>query len=177
MMTVILIRHGEARYDEVEARGYFGMGHELGKLTELGVKQAHEVSFDHRLKGAELIIASPYTRALQTASIISRITQIPLVVENDVHEWMPDLTHKFQIPVWDDLWNDFMGSQGYRKEDSSFNWESLDQIKDRMLKALLPYKDKYQKVIVVTHGIAMSSFSEFNDCTKIKNCEIREIEI
>ena len=90
MTTFIFIRHGEPRYDEVIARGYKNQGYDLGKLTDRGVSQAEAVAKESILTGAQLIIASPYTRALQTAAIISRITQIPLVVENDLHEWMPD---------------------------------------------------------------------------------------
>ena len=86
MTTFIFIRHGEPRYDEVVQRGFKNQGYDLGKLTERGVLQAEKVALDHRLNGADLIISSPYTRALQTAAIISRITQIPLTVENNLHE-------------------------------------------------------------------------------------------
>ena len=68
-MKVVLIRHGEPRYDEVIKRGYIGQGYDLGKLTGRGVKQAINVSSSFRLDDAELIVSSPYTRALQTACL------------------------------------------------------------------------------------------------------------
>jgi len=67
----ILVRHGEPRYDEVLQRHYFGMGYDLGKLTENGIAQAEKRAKDPIFDGADLIISSPYTRALQTAAIIS----------------------------------------------------------------------------------------------------------
>ena len=92
MMDLLLVRHGEPDYSDIDERGYIGHGRDLAKLTEKGVRQAERAAEDTRLQGAELILSSPYTRALQTASIISRITQIPLTVETDLHEWMPDLS-------------------------------------------------------------------------------------
>ena len=74
----ILVRHGEPRYDEVRERHYFGMGYDLGRLTENGVAQAEARAKDSLFDDADLIISSPYTRALQTAAIISRLRNIPL---------------------------------------------------------------------------------------------------
>ena len=90
-MKVLLIRHGEPRYDEIKARGYHNFRYDFGRLTSNGVLQAKKAALDPSLTGATIIVSSPYTRSLQTAAIISRITQIELTVENDVHEWMPEV--------------------------------------------------------------------------------------
>lgn len=37
-----------------------------------------------------MILSSPYTRALQTAAILSRELNIDLQVEFDLREWQPD---------------------------------------------------------------------------------------
>lgn len=42
-------------------------------------------------------VSSPYTRALQTAAIISQKTNIDITVEMDLHEWMPDLTFQYHV--------------------------------------------------------------------------------
>lgn len=97
-MELILIRHGQPDYSEVTERKYIGHGRDLAKLTELGKEQAEKVSRDERLKGAEIILSSPYTRALQTAAIISRNTGIQIEVETDLIEWMPDLTFTYDGP-------------------------------------------------------------------------------
>ncbi len=172
-MKVILIRHGEARYDEVLKRGYPFQGYDLGKLSDLGVSQAKNVSIDPKLKGAELIVSSPYTRALQTAAIISRNTQIKLTVENDIHEWMPDID--FKEKNLENSYDDYIKHKGIDTPDKITNWETYENLKKRVVSALLPYKEKYNKIIVVCHGIVMSTLTMFND--QIENCGIREIEL
>ncbi|HHT55697.1 MAG TPA: histidine phosphatase family protein, partial [Acholeplasma sp.] len=64
-MKAILIRHGEPNYENVSKWGEIGLGFEFGELTELGEKQAFDRAKDERLKDADLIVSSPYTRALQ----------------------------------------------------------------------------------------------------------------
>ncbi len=172
-MKLLLIRHGEPFYDEVVKRGYPFFGYDLGKLTLKGVKQATEVSYDKRLKGAELIISSPYTRALQTAAIISRITGIELTVENDIHEWIPDLDYSFKDASG--AFDDYYKHQGKETDQKIINWETYEALKTRVYNALKPYVGKYEKVIVVCHGLVMSTFTHFYD--GFKHCEILEVEM
>ncbi len=174
MAKVLLVRHGQPRYDEVESRGYFGMGHEFGRLTKLGEEQAEARASDIRFKDAELILASPYTRALQTAAIISRITGIPLTVENDLHEWLPDTTQKFQVDDWSALFNEYWNSDGVRTSETKYPWETYEALKTRFNGVLERYKH-YKKIIVVCHGLAMSTQTYFKDM--IDFCDVREIEI
>ena len=172
-MKLVLIRHGEPRYDEVLERGYPHQGYDLGKLTELGEKQAQEVSLDPRLKGATLIVSSPYTRALQTAEIISRLTNFPLTVENDLHEWMPDLDFSGSSEIAF-AYQDYMKHQGKNTPTKIINWESYQTIKKRTHKALIPYLN-HEKIIVVCHGIVMTTFTSFDD--EIEHCGIREVAV
>ena len=174
MAKFILIRHAEPRYDEVDARGYFGMGHDLGRLTKAGELQAEERGQDKSLLGADIIIASPYTRALQTAATISRITGIPLTVENDLHEWMPDTTHKFQIDDFSKLYYEYRDSKGVRTKDTIYNWESYEALKNRLYGVLDKYKH-LNKVIVVCHGLIMSTTGDFDDLFDF--VEKREVEL
>lgn len=67
----------------------------MAPLTELGIKQAEEVSLSPLLEGCQVIVSSPYTRALQTAAIISKNTGLDIKVEVDIHEFIPDKT--FQV--------------------------------------------------------------------------------
>lgn len=173
MTTFIFIRHGEPRYDEVIARGYKNQGYDLGKLTDRGVLQAETVAKEAILKDAELIVASPYTRALQTGAIISRITQIPLTVENDLHEWMPDTTFSDRQDL-DQAYPEFMAQKGIRQANTVFPWESLDVLSKRTHNAIKPYL-KYKKVIVVCHGIVMGTFTSIEDM--IPHCGIRVLTI
>jgi broad specificity phosphatase PhoE len=167
----ILIRHGEPRYDEVKEKGYIGMGYELGKLTERGELQAAERAKDPSLQDAEIIISSPYTRALQTAAIISHITGIKLTVENDLHEWMPDTSFKFDFDV-KDIYEAYFNAHGMQSPDQKYRFESYDHVKKRVHAVLDKYKT-YNKVIVVCHGIVISAVTHFDDI--IEHCGKREV--
>jgi broad specificity phosphatase PhoE len=170
---LILIRHGEPRYDEVQNRGFKGMGYELGKLTDRGIKQAELRAKDEMLKGAEIILSSPYTRALQTAAIISRITQMPLYVENDLHEWMPDTTFNldFDIPK---SFEEYVKYKGIALSDRKYPWETYEDLQKRVKNVLDQYRD-YKKIIVVCHGVVMSAMTRFDDI--IEHCGVRVVVI
>lgn len=169
----ILIRHGEPRFDEVVDRGYHGMGYEIRRLTDLGIEQALNVTKDPLLKDAEVIVSSPYTRALQTAAIISRRLDLPLIVENDIHEWMPDTTFRYE-DNFDAIFSEYLLSKGVRKPTTVYHWESYEALKKRVQLTLLKYKN-YKKVIVVCHGIVISTLTHFNDV--IEHCGIREVKL
>ena len=94
-MKIVFIRHGEPDKAEVEKRGFIGQGRDLAPLTEEGIRQAEEVSLNSILEGCQLIVSSPYTRALQTAAILSKNTGLNIKVEGDVHEFILDKT--FQV--------------------------------------------------------------------------------
>ena len=82
------VRHGQTDYSERNAKIYQGFGVNLAPLTEEGVRQIEETARDPRLKGADLILSSPYTRALQTAAILSKALMAPIAVETGLHEWL-----------------------------------------------------------------------------------------
>ena len=85
-MNVYFIRHGQTDYSLKDQKIYQGFGVNLAPLSEEGVRQIEETAKDPRLQGAELILTSPYTRAIQTAAILSRRLDLPIAVETDLHE-------------------------------------------------------------------------------------------
>ena len=172
-MELILIRHGQPDYSEVEERKFIGHGRDLAKLSELGKEQAEKVSKDKRLAGAELILASPYTRALQTAAIISRNTGIPIEVETDLMEWMPDLTFTYRGPKdITQLDAEITMYKGEWNERCEHHWESFSSVGKRAFDVIRKYMD-YHKIIVVAHGILMRQFMFMED---IPNCGVIEME-
>lgn len=169
MTEFILIRHGEPRYDEVTKRGYTGMGYDMGRLSDTGILQAEKRADDTSLKGAEIIVSSPYTRALQTAAIISRITRIPLMVENDIHEWIPDTTFSCELDV-KGYFKKYINQRGVPSREDVF--ESYDNLKKRVDDVLNKYRN-FKKVIVVCHGIVISTQTHFDDA--IEHCGLRKV--
>ena len=95
-MKIVFIRHGETDKIEVDKRGFIGQGRDLAPLTELGIQQAEKVSLNPMLENAQIIVSSPYTRALQTAAIISRKINKEIIVEPELHEWIVDKTNSIK---------------------------------------------------------------------------------
>lgn len=152
------MRHSEPDYSFVHERGYIGHGRDLAQLTENGILIAENASLDSRLNDAEIIVSSPYTRALQTAAIISKNRQLNIKVELDLHEWMPDLSFQYstteEAVAMGKLCNEH---RGVCPEDSEVKFENLENVFNRAKRALLRYGE-YKKIIVVTHGMVIRRF-------------------
>jgi len=153
MTMFIMVRHGEPDYSICEKKKFMGHGNDLAPLSNKGIEQIKDICTDIRLTGAELIISSPYTRALQSAAIISRVLGLEIIVEVDLHEWLPDLS--FRYSTFQEVLRskeDFdLNSGGYPEGESKI-WESMDSVEKRVHRILDKYK-KHKKVIVVCHGM------------------------
>ena len=172
-MKLLLIRHGEPDYSYVTERHFKGQGRDLAVLSNKGKEQAETVSKDKRLLGANLIVSSPYTRALQTAATISRNTGLEIAVETDLHEWIVDLDFNFNNEEYTRaVAKEATLMKGIHSEKCKYNWESFDKIAERSYGALYPYL-KYDKVIVVCHGVVMRQF-KFQE--EIPYCGIIELD-
>ena len=159
MTKVVMIRHSEPNYEFVQARNFVGHGVDLAQLSEAGIQLAEDVSFDARLAESEIIVSSPYTRALQTAAIISKNRSMNISIELNLHEWIPDLSFKFaefeQVKRAVELCEK---NQGVCPPDCEITFENLENVFNRVKKCLLNYTN-YKKIIVVTHGMVMHQFT------------------
>lgn len=174
-MKLFMIRHGEPDYMLGDERGFIGHGHDLAPLTAAGIEQVENAAMDGRLNDAEIIVASPYTRALQTAAIISRVTGIKLVVEVDLREWQPDLT--FQYKNFDESlesYRDYDLHNGEYPCGETRKWERKSDVKKRVGLVIEKYAGKYEKIIMVCHGMVMCTVCDQKD---IHYAEIIEYEI
>jgi broad specificity phosphatase PhoE len=83
---MILIRHGQSEFNLRFSRTGIDPGIEDAPLTSLGQAQAEEAA--QTLAGARVtrIIASPYTRALQTAAPFARRFNLPVTISPLVRE-------------------------------------------------------------------------------------------
>ena len=173
MTKVIFVRHGEPDYSKVSERKYIGHGRDLAELTSLGKEQARKAARDRLLDGAELIVSSPYTRALQTAAIISKERNLGIEIELDLHEWMPDLTFTFDSDEYAiNVGRECEACKGVCPKDMERKWENLEDVFTRANNSLKKYL-KYNKIIVVSHGIVMRQF-KFQ--RQISYCGILEVE-
>lgn len=173
-MKVLLIRHGEPCYENVRSLNLVSY---VAELTPLGVAQAEEVANDVRLQDADLIVSSPFTRALQTAAIISRKTQIPLIVEPKFHEWLGDTSHIFTLsPKYGrDAYHEFYDNNFERNSTCIYNWESASHIAERAFSGMKEYYEMgYKKIIVVAHAMFIRTFGY--DKQQIPHCCVYEYD-
>lgn len=172
-MKLLFVRHGHPDYSEPKALGYPGFGNDLAPLDALGRAQAEQAAQDPRLKQGQLIVASPFTRALQTAAILSRRLDLDLRVEVGLHEWLPDLTYTYtQIETVEQARAEFDAMNGIAEAERKGQWETWEQMRFRAERALARYAD-YDCLIVVCHGLLMQCFVEEK---KIPNGGVFEVQ-
>jgi broad specificity phosphatase PhoE len=157
-MKVLFVRHGEPNYQNV---GNLNLVSYLGELTSAGLQQAEKVAVQPELYEAEIIIASPFTRALQTASIISRIKGLPIYVEPGLHEWLCDKSHQqtLNTEYSTNSYREFVEHNGVRVDSCNYNWESAEEIAARAYPVIEKYRAMgYSKIIVVAHAMLIRTF-------------------
>ena len=103
-------------------------------------------------------MSSPYTRALQTAAVISRKTGLEIKIETDLHEWLPDLSFQYNTKVYSiNAAKECTQYKGACPAGAQDAWEDLSAVANRAYRALSPY-GAYRKIIVVSHGVVMRQF-------------------
>lgn len=130
------------------------MGINLAPLTNSGCQQAEDVAEDERLQGAQIILSSPYTRALQTAAIISRKINVPIKVEMGLHEWVPDLHYLNQYDEQTEISNDFIEHEGFWPNGEVKRWEPIDMFSKRIMNSMNKYSN-YEKIVVICHAVVI----------------------
>jgi broad specificity phosphatase PhoE len=83
---MILLRHGQSEFNLHFSATKRDPGITDPRLTALGQVQAEAAAEALRGAGITRIVASPYTRALQTASPTARALRLPVLVHPDVRE-------------------------------------------------------------------------------------------
>jgi broad specificity phosphatase PhoE len=151
-MDVIIIRHGESHYN-------FGTTQGLdSQLTELGMKQCC-ITVDWLMKNVELrdfkAMCSPYLRCLQTASVITEMTRIPIEVHDDLGELhlaskkMNVIGGGATIPNRSILFSNLKWVN-WNVESKFFGNERISQFVDRVAEFTSKLTDK---VLLVTHAV------------------------
>ncbi len=83
---MILLRHGQSEFNVHFTRTRKDPGIPDPKLTPLGLEQAEDAAEALAGEGLRRILASPYTRALQTAAPLARRLGLPVIVNPVVRE-------------------------------------------------------------------------------------------
>ncbi len=159
MALYYLVRHGEPDYEAVANIGFYGFGRSFAPLSERGVQQVEIVAEDKRLLDADIIISSPYTRALQTAAIISRKIDKEIIIEPELHEWIADKTNLLSSGEEAMLLSkEFNTYKGIYPDNKQMRWETLSSLRERIKRVADKYVE-YEKVIMVGHGMAFRTLA------------------
>jgi len=152
-----LVRHGEANYSEKGSKIFKGYGENFAPLTDKGINQAKELAKDLRLRNSDIIISSPYTRAVQTAAILSKELCIDIIIETNLYEWLADKNFNcLNTDMTEKYFKEFINCNGDYPNGVKRSWEDNLGLKKRLLESLEKYKS-FSKVIVVTHGFLIHS--------------------
>lgn len=172
MTKFYLIRHGHTDYSGIDQRNFVGQGRDLAALSTEGVEQIRNLRTDERLMNCEIIISSPYTRALQSAAILSKELGVDIKIEIDLHEWVPDIVnyrHDSKSRC-SELLKEYRLHNGAHPDGCRKEWETALNMKRRITSVLELYKN-YTKVIVLSHGMLLGQLVDLKD---IENAEIIE---
>ncbi len=151
------IRHGKTDYSRQNTKFYTGYGIHLSPLSQTGICQIQEAARDPRLEGTSLILCSPYTRALQTAVILSKALGADIAVETDLHEWLANKDYLYEEDeTAEKYYQEYIINQGRYLDGTERPWETAEMIRTRVLSVLEKYRH-YPKVIIAGHGMMIQA--------------------
>ena len=142
---IYITRHGQTNWN-VQKKV---MGRCDEPLNETGLKQAEETKNNLSDTNIDLIICSPLTRAKQTAEIINKERNIPIIyderiIERDFGEFEGMETKNF----------DFHGYWNYYKNEKYKKSENIQEFFKRVYDFLEDITKKFQgkNILIVAHG-------------------------
>ncbi len=177
-MKILLARHGQTEWNV--------LGKVQGKadieLNEKGVEQAQEMGRALENENIDLIICSPLKRAKQTAEIINKYRNIPIIYDDAISE--RDFG-EFEGIEKNDF--DFEGFWSYKQNNKYKKAENIKDFFQRVYDFLdrikAEYKDK--RILIVAHGgVSIPVYCYFKGMPEddnllelvLENCEIAKYE-
>jgi uncharacterized phosphatase len=158
--TIILIRHAEADYGALGVHEpiFRGARRDFAPLSEAGIQQARRTAERLRTAQIRLMVSSPYTRALQTASILASELPCPMVVDVRLHDWLPvrDAWQPISAAVVAEKIDEYelWTRSGNLPQDRS--WETAEEMSGR-LKSVIADHRLDLPLAVVTHEAPIQS--------------------
>ena len=144
-MKILLVRHGQTDWNKEKKI----MGRCDVSLNEEGLRQAEETSNNLVNERIDLIICSPLKRAEETAKVINKNRNIPIIFDERIIE--RDFGEFDGMSAIDldriDLW-DYYKNEKYQKA------ENIQDFFTRIYGFLNDIKEKYadKNILIVSHG-------------------------
>ncbi len=148
MTTIYFVRHAKPDYQNHNDR--------LRELTEKGLEDSRSVTAFLSDKKIDLILSSPYRRAIDTIKNFADKNEMPILIVDDFRERKVDT-------AWVDDFESFCKSQW---EDFNFKLpggESLKEVQSRNIRALKKILQKYKgkNIVIGTHGTSLSTIIHY----------------
>ena len=144
-MTLYFVRHGQTDWN---ASGKI-QGRADIELNEIGIKQAEETGKALQNEKIDLVICSPLKRAKQTAEVICKNRNIPIIYDEGIIE--RDFG-EFEAKNKESL--DFTECWNYNENRQFKKMENIREFFDRIYSFLDKVKKQYkdENVLIVAHG-------------------------
>ena len=153
MTAIYLIRHSkplkvnnDLNIDDLQIQN------EKSSLSIEGEQIAKEKLNNKELDDIDILYASNYVRAIQTAKYIADKNNLNINVVSDLGE------RKFGITSWDELPDGFERKQLLDENYKIGNGESQKEVRERMYNVIMDIlnKNKDKRIAIVSHGTAIS---------------------
>lgn len=159
-MKIVFVRHGKSETADANKRQA-----PSSKLGKMGKKQALLVA--NRIKKSsqqyDMIISSPWTRALQTAQVIAKKTGLPLLENPLIHEFLSNsILH--EQPAESEIIKEYLIA--VEAKGVNFDWKFKDGgecVRDVINRAI-KFKNELttnhlgKNYLVVSHGFFITTF-------------------
>ena len=183
-MKLYLVRHGETSWNKegrLQGRTDIGLNEEGRKVAEWTCEGLKDVEF-------EIAFTSPLKRARQTAELILKGRNIPIIDEDRLIEFSFGTYEGTYKTTWDDnMKNFFRKTEDYVPTEGGEPVEEVLKRVDEFLQELIhipEYKDS--TILISTHGAALNAIltnirknpvSKFWEGGLHKNCGISIVEV
>lgn len=158
MKYVYFVRHGQT----LKNTQHIHQGPEE-PLTAVGTQQAHAVAAVLQEKGIDALISSPFTRAVETASVIGEALSLPIIQSAAVQEFRrPNVlygrSHYSLASAWY-VWQLF-----WHRHDPRWNndgAENMYDIRNRILDTRrLVRETDGERIAIISHAIFIDMFTQ-----------------
>lgn len=189
-MEIFLVRHGQTEWNALEKM----QGQTDIELNEIGREQAQITGEQIKNENIDLIITSPLKRAKETAEIISKNFNAPMIEDKRLMErGFGELEGKTlkereqlkeKTPEIDEIWN-------YSQNSNNYNVEKMKDFFRRIYEFLDETIEKHpdKKILLVAHGgtsvaikcyfmkYPLEKFIGRYEIKGLKNCEVAKFEV
>lgn len=150
MTTVYFVRHAEPNYQNHNDI--------LRELSEKGLNDSLLVTQFLADKNVDVVLSSPYKRAIDTISDFAKIKKLSIGIVDDFRE--RKISEK-----WIDNFDTFSRAQWDNFEFKLYDGESLNEVQKRNIAALndVLVLHKGKTIVIGSHGTALSTIINYYD--------------